>query len=275
VMDPNNRFLQAVDDDVFYCVACKKEVYPNDRVMALKGNWHRGCLKCTTCNITLSVRMLESYQNKPYCRAHRPNPSSTQVTDSVAMKQAQDAPKAPRREAGVRKDVRMTFFAKPGDSNPLTTQANAPQGYVPRENTPAPAPSHKVQGVNKTERRTFYPGAQGGGGGGGAAKGAAVGAGAGAVAYETYGQHDQGGYDQGGQQESYDQGGYDQGGYDQGGYEQGDQGGYEQGGYDQGGYEQGGYDQGGEQGYDQNYEGQYDQNYEGQEGQEEGNQHWG
>jgi len=87
-MNPNNRFLASSDDDAILCVACNKEVYPNDRVMALKGNWHRGCLKCTECGITLSVRMLESFQNKPYCRAHKPNPRSTQVTDSVAIKTA-------------------------------------------------------------------------------------------------------------------------------------------------------------------------------------------
>jgi len=256
------------------CMSCRQEVYPNDRVMALKGNWHRGCLKCSDCNITLSVRMLESYENKPYCRAHRPNPRSTQVADSVAHKQARDAPKAPRREAGVRKDVRMTFMQKPGDSNPLTTKSVPPQGYVPRESAPAPAPAHRVQGVNKTERRTFYPNPPGG-----KAPVTPVSYGGQEQESYSYGQHQPTGheeqsYDQGGH-ESYDQGGHDQGGqenYDQGGYEQQEQGGYEQ---EQGEYqhEQGGYEQG-QEGYEEGYEQGQEGYEEGYEQGHEGQQHW-
>lgn len=274
-MNPNNRFLASGDDDAIICMGCNKEVYPNDRVMALKGNWHRGCLKCTECGITLSVRMLESFQNKPYCRAHKPNPRSTQVTDSVAIKTAAAAPKAVKREAGVKKDVRMTFIAKPGAPNPLTANQAAPHAYTPAASK-APSASNRVQGVNKLERRTFFAGGNNNPVAGGV--GASVSGGAAADSgYQGYGDeqvsydqggydqsadqggYDQGGYDQGGYDQSADQGGYDQGGYDQGGYDQGgyDQEGYDQGGYDQSGYDQGGYDQGG---YDQGYDDQY--NYE-------------
>jgi len=293
-----NRFLQANNgDEPPVCPGCQKIVYPKDRpVAALKGQWHPQCLKCTTCSIVLSVRMLESYNNQPYCRAHRPTPTASQkgITDRADVQRAMNAPKAVKKEQGVDKTTRMTFAPGKISSAPVGA---TPHNFVPAVNS-GPTNARKVQGVNKTERMTFAPGAntlnQG-------MQNMSVQDNSHQVGYDqsysndqsynNEASYDQTSYDQGAEQ-SYDQGGYDQGAeqsYDQGGYDQ--QASYDQqGGYDQGAeqsYDQGAeqsYDQGGEQsydqgGYDQNYSEQvgYDQNYsEEQQGEYEegGNQGW-
>jgi len=141
------------DDGPPICPGCNQAVMPKDRpVSALKATWHPGCLKCTTCGTTLNVRSLESYENKPYCRAHRPKPTATQTNNRLDIQQATTVPKAAKKEQGVDKSARMTFA--PGQvQNPSTTQ----HGFVPPITSGANSSTRKVQGVNKAERMTFAP----------------------------------------------------------------------------------------------------------------------
>jgi len=273
-----NRFLAAADDDQPpVCPGCTKIVYPKDRpVSALKGQWHPQCLKCATCKTVLSVRSLESYENQPYCRAHRPTPSATQIgiSERADVQRAMSVPKAAKKEQGINKTERMTFA--PGAIPP--PGGNAPHRYTPPVAAANNTQARKMQGVNKTERMTFAPGKQ---------SAPPVEAfnnlsvqDTGSVYDNSYDQaadqsYDQSGYDQstteqpyaeqsyeqpaeGIPEQSYDQT-YDQQSYDQtaeGGYtEQGYDQTYDQQGYDQQAYDQQGYD---EQSYDQNQ--QYDEN---------------
>jgi len=273
-----NPFLNQAVEEHPPCMGCGKECFPSERpLMALGGSWHPGCLKCTQCGITLSPRMMESYNKQPYCRAHRPDPKATQVHNDFHKVQATTVVKAPRRQPGVDVTARQTFYAGPGQLDQLQknlhdqkTQIN-PTGYIPDK--PAAPNRTRAQGVNKLEGTTFNDSSMTNQRGAAPMHSEPQSWDGGAVQQEqSYdsGSHDQGGYDQGGHdQGGYDQGGYDQGGHDQGGYDQGgDQGGYDQGGYDQGG-DQGGYDQGGDQGgYDQ---GSYDQGgYDENQGYDQG-----
>eukprot|EP01003_Olkasia_polycarbonata_P005227 NODE_475_length_868_cov_66.986569_g419_i0.p2 GENE.NODE_475_length_868_cov_66.986569_g419_i0~~NODE_475_length_868_cov_66.986569_g419_i0.p2 ORF type:complete len:144 (-),score=44.90 NODE_475_length_868_cov_66.986569_g419_i0:369-800(-) len=52
------------------CKGCGKTVYPTEKITAVDADWHKGCLKCATCSMTLNLRNLESYNKTPYCRAH-------------------------------------------------------------------------------------------------------------------------------------------------------------------------------------------------------------
>jgi len=291
------------------CPGCGKNTYPSEKPMLCLGTkWHPGCIKCTTCGITLSPRMMETYEKKPYCRAHRPDAKATATAakDDFKVNQAITAPKAPRRQPGVDVTQRQTFYAGPGQNlDSVQKQLHQdkasvnPRGFVP--DRPAAPNRTRAQGVNKLEGTTFTDNSMTNKSSSApAATQSDWSAGVNQGHYDPSGQggHDQGGYDQGGydqggydqgghEEQAYDQGGYEQGGheqggYDQGGYEQGgheeqayDQGGYEQGGheeggYEQGGYEQGGYEQGGYEGQEGYEQGGYEQGYEGQEGYEQG-----
>lgn len=241
------------------CPACGKTVYPTEEVRACAASWHKTCLKCTECSLVLNLKTVESFQNKPYCKTHKPNPKHTQVTDSVASQQVKNAPKAARAVGSVKKDTRMTFA--PGAMRPVTTaevvnpggvvsvdqhSAAPTRTYVP----PTPAASMTYGDSNASYQQASYdePADSGYGGYGDSNASYEEPASSGGYEEQSGGYEEQsGGYEEqaGGYEDQGDQGGYeDQGGYDQGGYE--DQG-YDQGGYDQGGYEDQGYDQGEEQ----------------------------
>jgi len=277
-----NRFLNAVDDGPAFCPGCNQVVLPKDRpVAALKNTWHPGCLKCTVCSTTLNVRSLESYQNKPYCRAHRPNPNATAVADRVDMKQALNVPKPSKKEQGIDKTARMTFA--PGKV------AEPPRhAYVPPVAAASNTNARKVQGVNKSERMTFSPNTAPNSGMASLSLNDNTYNDAQNSGYDNQSSYDNQSYDNQGYdqnqgyqeqtatEENYDQQGYDQQSNDQQGYDQqsydqsGDQQGYDQQNYDQQGYDQQGYDQQGydQQGYEQQsydqqgYDQQYDTNYQ-------------
>jgi len=120
-----NPFLkQAQEEDFPTCPGCNEQVFPRERpVRALGANWHPTCLKCSTCKTLLNVRSLESYQNKPYCRAHRPTATATQVADDAHIKQATSVPKAAERAAGVDVTARRSFAA-PGRNVRLDAHAD-------------------------------------------------------------------------------------------------------------------------------------------------------
>jgi len=265
-----NRFLSAQDDGPAFCAGCNQVVLPKDRpVAALKGTWHPGCLKCTVCQTTLNVRSLESYQNKPYCRAHRPSPNATQVADRADVKQAMNVPKAVKKEQGIDKTSRMTFapgkIADPPRSGyvpPVASSSNSKFGnkvnqtpnsgmaslsikdnsYAAADTTQDSSYDNQASYDNTSYDNQSYDN-----------QGYVE-----PVAEQSY---DQQGYDQNYDQQSYDQQGYDQAAdqtYDQQGYDQqtydqtGDQQAYDQQGYDQQGYDQQGYDE--NQQYDPNYQ---------------------
>eukprot|EP01129_Flabellula_baltica_P008468 TRINITY_DN336_c0_g1_i11.p2 TRINITY_DN336_c0_g1~~TRINITY_DN336_c0_g1_i11.p2 ORF type:complete len:110 (+),score=19.87 TRINITY_DN336_c0_g1_i11:49-378(+) len=73
------------------CPKCNKTVYQSEAIRALDQNWHKRCLKCTECNMTLSLNNLNSFEMKPYCRAHLPTAKHTVVADDVAMQHAREA----------------------------------------------------------------------------------------------------------------------------------------------------------------------------------------
>jgi len=212
------------------------------------------------------LKNLESFQNKPYCKVHRPAVGHTQVA-SIEMQTAMKAPRAARMQKGVDQTARSTFAPgalKPVHSAEVVNAGGASASdiqakHAPKQSFVAPEPTPHVTYENRDSSLT-----------GAADKFSKLSL----NDQQSYGgdqTYDQGGYDQGGydNQQSYDQGGYDDQSYDQGGYD--DQGSYDQGGYDdqQGGYDQGGYDdqQGGyDQGYDQggydDQQGGYDEGYD-------------
>merc|ERR1712125_16238 len=107
------------------CTGCAKTVYPNEAIRAANGTYHKGCLKCTQCNITLNLKSCMSHQSKPYCRTHVPKVGHTQVA-SVTMESAMKAPKAANKVQGVAKNQRMTFAPRGG------ARGGAPRGGAPR-----------------------------------------------------------------------------------------------------------------------------------------------
>lgn len=90
------------------CTKCAKTVYPNESIRAAGGVYHKGCLKCSQCGITLNLKSVMAHQNKPYCNTHVPKVGHTQVA-SVEMSSALSAPKAANKVQGVAKNERMTF----------------------------------------------------------------------------------------------------------------------------------------------------------------------
>jgi len=83
-------------DEPKSCGGCGKICYPSEKpVLALKQTWHPGCLKCTECKMVLSMKSLESANNKPYCRSHRPalKPTAVKAADSISVTNAMNAPK--------------------------------------------------------------------------------------------------------------------------------------------------------------------------------------
>ncbi|KAN0022680.1 hypothetical protein ACTFIU_004881 [Dictyostelium citrinum] len=75
------------------CGACAKTAYPLESIVANNNSYHKGCFKCSTCNATLNVKTFKSFEGKLYCPVHTPKVSATAVTDSVALKNALNAPK--------------------------------------------------------------------------------------------------------------------------------------------------------------------------------------
>ena len=119
------------------CTKCGKTVYPNESVRAANGVYHKGCLKCTQCGLTLNLKTCVSHQSKPYCNAHVPKVGHTQVA-SVEMSSALNAPKAAAKVQGVAKDQRMTFA--PG-SRGSAAPRGAPRGGAASGGAPRGAPA--------------------------------------------------------------------------------------------------------------------------------------
>jgi len=56
--------------DIPKCADCGKDVFPPEKIIALKKPFHKWCLKCASCKTSLTLKSMESWNNVPYCRAH-------------------------------------------------------------------------------------------------------------------------------------------------------------------------------------------------------------
>ncbi|KXJ28327.1 LIM and SH3 domain protein F42H10.3 [Exaiptasia diaphana] len=65
------------------CAKCAKIVYPVEKFNCLDKIWHKGCFKCTVCNMTLNLKNYKGYNRYPYCQAHYPTTRHTEVADTV------------------------------------------------------------------------------------------------------------------------------------------------------------------------------------------------
>merc|ERR1712000_320033 len=61
------------------CTKCTKTVYPNEAIRAANGVYHKGCLKCSVCSLTLNLKTVMSHESKPFCKTHVPKVGHTQV----------------------------------------------------------------------------------------------------------------------------------------------------------------------------------------------------
>eukprot|EP00794_Sanderia_malayensis_P006030 gene6030-6731_t len=64
------------------CAKCGKSVYPTEKLNCLDKVWHKGCFRCTDCNIALSMKTYKGYNKMPYCNTHYPTTKFTAVADT-------------------------------------------------------------------------------------------------------------------------------------------------------------------------------------------------
>eukprot|EP00116_Pleurobrachia_bachei_P012303 sb/3472565/ len=64
------------------CAKCSKTVYPVEKLNVLDKNWHKGCFKCETCSMTLTLKSYKGFNKIPYCNTHYPSQKHTQVADT-------------------------------------------------------------------------------------------------------------------------------------------------------------------------------------------------
>ncbi|KNC46309.1 transcription factor lim1, variant [Thecamonas trahens ATCC 50062] len=66
-----------------------------ESVRALSKTFHKACLKCSTCGMSLNLKTIESEGGVLYCKVHLPKATATSVADSVDVQRATSAPKRP------------------------------------------------------------------------------------------------------------------------------------------------------------------------------------
>ncbi|KAL5258415.1 hypothetical protein ACHWQZ_G009051 [Mnemiopsis leidyi] len=64
------------------CARCQKTVYPVEKLSVLDKVWHKGCFKCETCALTLTLKTYKGYNKSPYCNVHYPTTAFTAVADT-------------------------------------------------------------------------------------------------------------------------------------------------------------------------------------------------
>ncbi|CAF2149947.1 unnamed protein product [Rotaria magnacalcarata] len=67
------------------CGKCEKVVYPAEEIKCLDKFWHKGCLKCSVCGMTLNIKNVKGYDRMPYCNVHYPQPKPTVIADNPEM----------------------------------------------------------------------------------------------------------------------------------------------------------------------------------------------
>ena len=75
------------------CAICGKTAYPLESVTAIEKTYHKSCFKCCVCRLQLNLTNFVGEDGKVYCKKHAPVAKATAVTDTVAMRQAANAPK--------------------------------------------------------------------------------------------------------------------------------------------------------------------------------------
>ena len=75
------------------CAICGKTAYPLESVTAIEKTYHKSCFKCSVCRLQLTLTNFVGEDGKVYCKKHAPVAKATAVTDTVAMRQAANAPK--------------------------------------------------------------------------------------------------------------------------------------------------------------------------------------
>ena len=109
------------------CFACGKTAYPLEQINAGGKVYHNACFKCKECGVKLNLKnfFFDQGTQAAYCKNHVPQAKATQVTDSVAMRQALNAPKKEAENIGT---VQKGCGGKPqtvcfGDATPRTQAA--------------------------------------------------------------------------------------------------------------------------------------------------------
>lgn len=66
----NNRFSSMFVGTQEKCIACKKTVYPLEKVAVDGKSYHKSCFKCTHGGCTISPSNYVAHEHKLYCRHH-------------------------------------------------------------------------------------------------------------------------------------------------------------------------------------------------------------
>ncbi|BFU21318.1 LIM domain containing protein [Entamoeba histolytica HM-1:IMSS-B] len=84
------------------CFACGKSAYPLERITAGGKDYHNACFKCKECGLHLTLKnfFFDQGTQAVYCKNHVPKATATAVTDSIAIKQALNAPKKEAENIG-------------------------------------------------------------------------------------------------------------------------------------------------------------------------------
>lgn len=84
------------------CHICHKSAYPLERISAGGNDYHKACFKCKVCKLTLNLNnfFYDQGTQAVYCKNHVPKATATAVTDSIAMKNALNAPKKEAENLG-------------------------------------------------------------------------------------------------------------------------------------------------------------------------------
>jgi len=163
--------------DIPKCSDCGKDVFPPEKLIALKKPFHKWCLKCATCKVSLTMKTLESFNNVPYCRAHmqvakmgggtqdmRVAFGSGEVASAATKvsgnnQSTENKPQASqityeKRESNQSTENRpqasqITYEKR--DSNQSTENAPAPSAFAEqRAAAPRPVPTGQVKAFNPT-----------------------------------------------------------------------------------------------------------------------------
>jgi hypothetical protein len=65
------------------CTSCKKQVYPVEEFKFSDHLFHKGCFRCTTCNLQLNIKNGKLSGGKPYCTTHYPTVHSFAVVSDT------------------------------------------------------------------------------------------------------------------------------------------------------------------------------------------------
>nr|XP_045004309.1 xin actin-binding repeat-containing protein 2 [Jaculus jaculus] len=67
---PVKQIKKLLPQDKEICIACQKTVYPMERLIADKQNFHKSCFRCHHCNSKLSLGNYASLHGQIYCKPH-------------------------------------------------------------------------------------------------------------------------------------------------------------------------------------------------------------